>query len=247
MRSVALTCLVGVAVAARSERSTSSLGVLGLGSNVVDRFYKIRGPGMEHVAGQKGYFASAGEVVGGVTLNHLSWARSLGVPSALAALQGDDESGRLIREAMATHGVSTDAVTVEQSAISSVSHVIIDSAGERTILMAPHATATIDDVAVERLFSEAVSRCAVVTTEVSQVPLSGVAALLQHSLRHFGLGPPAHHHRLQVGCAQLKHRHLRRRCAPSQDSRVVVESLLHQLEWSQKQSINHTFYGFRGP
>lgn len=181
MRSVALTCLVGVAIAARSERSTSSLGVLGLGSNVVDRFYKIRGPGMEHVAGQKGYFASAGEVVGGVTLNHLSWARSLGVPSALAALQGDDESGRLIREAMATHGVSTDAVTVEQSAISSVSHVIIDSAGERTILMAPHATATIDDVAVERLFSEAVSRCAVVTTEVSQVPLSGVAALLQQA------------------------------------------------------------------
>jgi len=30
-------------------------------------------------------------MVGGVTLNHLCWARALGCPSGLMALQGDDE------------------------------------------------------------------------------------------------------------------------------------------------------------
>jgi hypothetical protein len=91
-----LASLCGVVVASSKDRGSGSLGVVGLGSNVVDRFYRVRGPGMDAVAGQKGYFAAEGEVVGGVTLNHLAWARSLGVPAALAARQGDDETGRLM-------------------------------------------------------------------------------------------------------------------------------------------------------
>ena len=39
-----------------------------------------------------------GTVVGGVTLNHLSWAAALGAPTGLLALQGDDELGNTIRK-----------------------------------------------------------------------------------------------------------------------------------------------------
>lgn len=64
------------AKSAGTDPSSSSLGVIGLGSNVVDRFYRVRGAeGLGPIVGQKGYFAAEGNVVGGVTLNHLAWAR----------------------------------------------------------------------------------------------------------------------------------------------------------------------------
>ena len=66
----------------------ATLGAVGMGSNVVDRFFRVRGAGgIQATVGQKGFFKSEGNVVGGVTLNHLSWASALGVPATLAALQ----------------------------------------------------------------------------------------------------------------------------------------------------------------
>ena len=123
-------------------------------------------------------------MVGGVTLNHLSWAAALGCPAALAALQGEDEAGRMIRAAMVDHSVSCDALTVSDSVASSVSHVVLDESGERTILMAPHATATLSASKVHELFAAAVARAALVTTEVSQVPLDGVTAFLELARAH---------------------------------------------------------------
>src|SRR5690242_10391638 len=84
--------------------------VLGCGSNVVDKFHLVKVDSLfrpDHMlphgcfcaqkmpkAGEKGYFAGdkveTASVVGGVTLNHLSWASVLGVPTGLLALQGDD-------------------------------------------------------------------------------------------------------------------------------------------------------------
>ena len=181
---VSLILLAAAALAANNDNAPS-LGVVGLGSNVVDRFFRVRGEGgLAPVVGQKGYFASEGEVIGGVTLNHLAWATALGVPTALAALQGDDEAGRSIRAAMTEHGVSRDGVTVSESVASSISQIILDETGERTILMAPHATATLSAARVTELFADAVSRAALVTTEVSQVPLEGVTAFLQLAKKH---------------------------------------------------------------
>ena len=183
--SGSILAIIVLAAAGDSPAPLPSLGVLGLGSNVVDRFYRVCGAdGLKPICGQKGYFASEGEVVGGVTLNHLSWAAALGVPTALAALQGEDEAGRMIRAAMDEHGVSCDALTVSRDASSSVSHVILDESGERTILMAPHATATLAAAQVNELFASAVSRAQLVTTEVSQVPLSGVTAFLELARAH---------------------------------------------------------------
>ena len=120
------------------------------------------------------------QVVGGVTLNHLSWAAALGVPTALAAVQGEDEPGRSIRTAMAAHGISDGALSVRPGVSSSVSHVLLEESGERTILMAPHATATLDGAEVNASFVPALdnNNVQLVTTEVSQVPLEGVGALI---------------------------------------------------------------------
>ena len=148
-----------------------------MGSNVVDVFFRLRGK-MDDFSGEKGYFAKSDEVVGGVTLNHLTWASSLGVPTALAALQGEDEPGRSIRAAMQLHNVSSGALAVRAGASSSVSHVMLEASGARTILMAPHATAQLSASEVNELFVGALDRVQLVTTEVSQVPLDGVTALL---------------------------------------------------------------------
>ena len=88
--------------------------VVGCGSNVVDVFFRVREMPR---ADSKGYFKDGekvceGEVVGGVTLNHLSWASVLGADVGLMALQGDDATGRRIRTAMSEMGVSEEFVRV---------------------------------------------------------------------------------------------------------------------------------------
>ena len=96
-----------------------------------------------------------------------------------AALQGEDEPGRSIRTAMAAHGVSDGALTVRAGVSSSVSHVLLEESGARTILMAPHGTAALTASQVTELFLPALSKgVRLVTSEVSQVPLDGVEALM---------------------------------------------------------------------
>lgn len=53
------------------------------------------------------------KVIGGVTLNHLSWAALGGVPTGLMALQGNDELGHFIRSNLRSLGVSTDFIKGE--------------------------------------------------------------------------------------------------------------------------------------
>lgn len=181
MKTVAMLQAIALLLSAPGAAVGQELGVLGLGSNVVDKFYRLRGEGgMKAVMGEKGYFASDGEVVGGVTLNHLSWARALGVPTALAALQGEDEAGKSIRSAMKEHGISDGALAVRPGVSSSVSHVLLEESGGRTILMAPHSTSALTRSEVDALFVPSLDAgVRLVTSEVSQVPLSGVAALLE--------------------------------------------------------------------
>ena len=56
------------------------------------------------------------KVIGGVTLNHLSWAALGGVPTGLMALQGNDELGHFIRSNLRSLGVSTDFIKSEINA-----------------------------------------------------------------------------------------------------------------------------------
>lgn len=109
-------------------------------------------------------------VVGGVTLNHLSWARALGVPTGLLAFQGADANGDLVRTTMAELGVSAEFVRVSPAYATSVSHILSGPDGERTILMAPASTSRLTGDVMRREFGAAVAaRAAMVTTEVSQL------------------------------------------------------------------------------
>jgi D-arabinose 5-phosphate isomerase GutQ/sugar/nucleoside kinase (ribokinase family) len=154
--------------------------VLGAGSNVVDLFFPMM---MLPRPGDKTYFANevmvSNTVVGGVTLNHLAWARALGVPTGLMALQGADAHGATIRAKMAAMGVSADFVRVAPEHATSVSHILSGPDGERTILMAPASTSRMTGDLMRREFAAGVARrAAAVTTEISQLPLSGVEFLL---------------------------------------------------------------------
>jgi sugar/nucleoside kinase (ribokinase family) len=60
----------------------------------------------------------------------------------------------------------------------SVSHILSSEDGERSIIMAPGSTSYITSSAVDAHFARAISQASIVTTEISQVPLSGVNRLL---------------------------------------------------------------------
>jgi len=156
--------------------------VLGCGSNVVDQFFRVQA--LPKV-GEKGFFQSPNNIkeksiVGGVTLNHLSWASLLGVPTGLLALQGADIPGRLIRNKMNQLNISKDFIQVSDTYTTAQSYVFIQQDGERSIVMASGATSIIKKHIVEEFFEEAVRKNAMmITTEISQVPLSGVIALLR--------------------------------------------------------------------
>eukprot|EP00037_Helgoeca_nana_P015689 m.146868 g.146868 ORF g.146868 m.146868 type:complete len:581 (+) comp23126_c1_seq6:1356-3098(+) len=177
----------GVAVVVRQLgtrclRSTSGSGsqVVGCGSNVVDQFLRLR---VIPKVGEKGYFSSPTQifeasVVGGVTLNHLSWAAMLGVPTAGLFLQGKDASGEMLRAEMVRQGVSIEHVQASSSYATAESYVLLQDDGERSIVMATGSTSEIDGSTATKHFGAAVKAASIFTTEISQVPLSGVAALL---------------------------------------------------------------------
>jgi len=184
---VTLDMAASRAAAALQPRGPTSKLVLGCGSNVVDKFYPIRRWPKE---GTKGYFLDesicSARVVGGVTLNHLVWARALGTPTGLLALQGTDENGVAIRQTLDDVGVDTSAIRVSEKFSTSLSHIFPSPGAERTILMAPASTANLDAKTMELEFGSVIRRRAsMITTEISQVPLSGVLFLL-HAARDAG-------------------------------------------------------------
>lgn len=157
--------------------------VLGLGSSVVDLFHFVRSL---PVAGAKGYFrdprrVTEGTVVGGVTLNHLSWASLLGAPVGLLALQGDDELGRLIRATMVRLGIGMELLRVGPEYPTAVSHIYVADGGERAIMMATGGNSELTAAVFDEFFRDAVPGAALVTAEVCQVPLSAVLRLLEVS------------------------------------------------------------------
>ena len=152
----------------------------GAGSNVMDVFFPVR---QLPRPGDKQYFAHekliSNTVVGGVTLNHLAWARTLGVPSALLALQGVDEYGCALRAKLRAMGVDASFVRASPSYTTSVSYILSEEGGERTILMNPASTSRMTGEVMAAEWGADVARFAgMVSTEVSQLPLSGVEWLL---------------------------------------------------------------------
>ena len=134
-------------------------------------------------AGEKGYFDPSvpvpeAEIVGGVTLNHLAWARKFNVPTGLLALQGTDPHGVMIREKLHRMGVDNSHIRVEPHYRTSLSHIILDKAGERAIIMAPGSTSDISKDVMHSQFASLLQSSTIATTEISQLPLDAVEQLL---------------------------------------------------------------------
>lgn len=180
-------------------------------SNVVDIFHKVKTLPLK---GEKGFFQNSmepvsGTIVGGVTLNHLVWARLLGAPTSLFVLSNDSspqhtlckhrmalqcpgENGQMIRSKLDSFGVGTDAIDVNSDHITSLSHVFVDSFGERSIIMSKGSTSQINSQCVQRHFKHHIEdpSTAILTTEISQVPLSGryIYVLCDIIVDTFGFG-----------------------------------------------------------
>ena len=160
--------------------ATSSTKVFGCGSNVVDVIFRTRALPK---ANEKGYFDPSvpvpeAEIVGGVTLNHLAWARKFNVPTGLLALQGTDAHGVMIRDKLESMGVDNTQIWVEPHHRTSLSHIILDKDGERAIIMAPGSTSDINKDVMKSQFSSLLQTSSIATTEISQLPLDAVEQLL---------------------------------------------------------------------
>ena len=156
--------------------------VVGIGSNVVDVIYRVN-----RIAGpeEKTYIlpdddgAVVTELAGGVTLNHLAWSARMGVPAGLFGFQGDDRYGVMIREEMDRHGIDRSAVRVLEGRSSGFSVVNVAADADRAIYMARALTAETTAADVEAHFVDCIRSAAMVTTEVSQLPLDAVIAVLR--------------------------------------------------------------------
>lgn len=121
--------------------------------------------------------ASSRSFVGGVVLNHLGWASSLGLRTGIFGKQADDATGRFLRGAMDRLGIERHLVLDGRS--SSTAEIFVDDQGGRAIYMAPGATAETDAEHVRTHHAAFIRRSARLTTEVSQLPLEAVLEALR--------------------------------------------------------------------
>ena len=155
------------------------LDVVGIGSMVVDlihRAHRFVGPDDKVLLVPFADGSAVEQIVGGVTLNHLAWARCLGLRAGLFGRQAADDHGRFIRTQAAELGLQLD-IRLDGRA-SSFSLVFVAMDGARGIYMAPGATA---DTLPHHLVCHLplLRRAHMVSTEVSQLPLATVIAVLE--------------------------------------------------------------------
>lgn len=154
--------------------------VAGTGSMVVDEIHLAK----RIVAAEEKGLLRADETgrvvsrqVGGVTLNHLGWARVLGLRTAIFGKQADDPNGRFLRAGMERLGIAHH-IDLSGGA-SSFAQIYVDPDGARAIYMARGATAELTPADVEVKHRAVIEGAAIVTTEVSQVPLAAARRVLE--------------------------------------------------------------------
>jgi len=155
------------------------LDVAGCGGMVVDLFYRtprIIGADEKILLDAKRSAATERRAVGGVVLNHLGWARILGLNVGIFGKMGDDGHGEFLRNGMNALGIRHH-LTLDGSA-SSFSKIFVDPAGNRAAYMMRAATAELRPGEIRRRHGAFIRRASIVSTEVSQLPLPTVIAIL---------------------------------------------------------------------
>jgi arabinose-5-phosphate isomerase len=158
----------------------TDLDVAGTGSMVADEIQRV-----PRILGadEKLLLASGGEAgalvrrVGGVTLNHLGWARVLGLRAGIFGKQSDDAAGRFLRAAMDRLGIERQ-IDLDGSA-SSRAQIFVDDHGGRAIYMARGATGELTPAEIDARHRPMIARARWLTTEVSQLPLATVLRVLE--------------------------------------------------------------------
>jgi len=159
----------------------SKLDVVGCGSMVVDLFYRtpriIRADEKVILDANGTGVAIEQASVGGVVLNHLGWARVLGLETGIFGKMGDDRNGEFLRDGMESLGIRHH-LTLDGSA-SSYATVFVDPAGNRAIYMMRGATAELKASEIRARHGAFIKNARMVSTEISQLPLKTVIAILK--------------------------------------------------------------------
>ncbi len=159
----------------------SKLDVVGCGSMVVDLFYRtprIIKADEKVILDANGAGAAIEQAsVGGVVLNHLGWARVLGLDTGIFGKMGDDRNGQFLREGMESLGIRHH-LTLDGSA-SSYATVFVDPSGNRAIYMMRGATAELKPSEIRARHGAFIKNARMVSTEISQLPLKTVLAILK--------------------------------------------------------------------
>jgi arabinose-5-phosphate isomerase len=154
--------------------------LVGVGSIVVDRIARVSriiGPEEKIALLSEPGRSPFGDYVGGVTLNHLAWAALLGLRTGMVGRAADDPDGAFARTGMDRLGIEHH-LTLDGSS-TALSLIFVDPAGERAIYMSRGANAENDGACIERDHLPWLRRAGLVSTEISQIPLSGVVAVLK--------------------------------------------------------------------
>jgi len=155
------------------------LDVAGTGSMVADEICRVpRILGADEkllIAG--GESGAVVRRVGGVTLNHLGWARALGLRTGIFGKQADDPAGRFLRAAMDRLGIERQ-IELDGSA-SSRAQILVDERGGRAIYIARGATGELTPAEIDARHRPMIARARWITTEISQLPLATVLKVLE--------------------------------------------------------------------
>jgi sugar/nucleoside kinase (ribokinase family)/D-arabinose 5-phosphate isomerase GutQ len=159
----------------------SKLDVVGCGSMVVDLFYRtprIIKADEKVILDANGSGAAIEQAsVGGVVLNHLGWARVLGLETGIFGKMGDDRNGEFLRDGMERLGIRHH-LTLDGSA-SSYATVFVDPDGNRAIYMMRGATAELKASEIRARHGGFIGNARMVSTEISQLPLKTVISILK--------------------------------------------------------------------
>jgi len=164
----------------------AKLDAVGCGSMVVDLFHRT--PRIisadEKILIDGGRPGAGGETptVGGVVLNHLGWARVLGLEVGIFGKMGDDRHGDFLRGGMNALGIHHHLTLDGRS--SSCATIFVDPAGNRAIYMERGATAELKPAEIRRRHGAFIRNAHLVSTEISQLPLATVIAILLFARAH---------------------------------------------------------------
>ncbi|MFQ5515512.1 MAG: PfkB family carbohydrate kinase [Myxococcota bacterium] len=154
--------------------------LVGVGSMVVDVLHRVPRlvePDEKLLIEPLGGDNAVQHRVGGVVLNHLAWARVLGMRVAIFGKQADDEHGRFLRSGMARLGIEPH-LDLDGSR-SSFAEVYVTPDGERAIYMVRGATGELGADEIESRHRPWIEAARWVSTEISQLPLASVRRTLE--------------------------------------------------------------------